>query len=531
MSTTESGSAGVIPGEPTLAAQIARGVAEHAANEVVFATADGVREVALAELAADAERVAGALQGQGIGPGDVVAVQLASTYEGTVAQAAVAMCGAVLLPIVQIYGPRELAFILAQSQAVALVVPETARGRAHAAPLFRGMERPAALRLVAVVGDVPAEIEGAIPFTDLTGPLARPFTAPVLERDARALLVYTSGTTADPKGVQHSHRTLLSEVFSFELTTDVRQLALFPAGHVAGLLGVLRILVHGAPTVVMDAWDPALAARLVDRYRLNHGVGAPIQLAGLLDEKDRGTATLETLTDFMTGGAGVPPSLIERADAAGIPAYRCYGSSEHPTISTGRVSDPLDKRAHTDGQIIPGTEVRIVDDEGRDVPPGAEGEVVSRGGELFLGYTDATLDEESFLPGGWFRTGDVGRLDDEGFLTITDRKKDIIIRGGENISSKQVEDVLSEHPAVAEVAAVGVPDAAMGERLCAFVVVRPGHQLDLDAVREHFAGSGLARQKTPEYLEIVDELPRTPSGKLQKFELRRRVAGRGAPVS
>ena len=136
----------MIPGEPTLAAQIARGVAEHAANEVVFATADGVREVTLAELAADAERVAGALQGQGIGPGDVVAVQLASTYEGTVAQAAVAMCGAVLLPIVQIYGPRELAFILAQSQAVALVVPETARGRAHAAPLFRGMERPAGLR-------------------------------------------------------------------------------------------------------------------------------------------------------------------------------------------------------------------------------------------------------------------------------------------------------------------------------------------------------------------------------------------------
>jgi cyclohexanecarboxylate-CoA ligase len=284
--------------------------------------------------------------------------------------------------------------------------------------------------------------------------------------------------------------------------------------------------VHGAPTLVLETWDPARAAGFVDEYRLTYGVGAPVQLAGLLDEQARGTATLATLAEFMTGAAAVPPTLIRRADAAGIPAYRCYGSSEHPTISTGTVADPLDKRATTDGRIIGGSEIRLVDDEGADVPDGADGEIASRGGELFLGYTDARLDRDAFLPGRWFRTGDVGRLDDDGYLTITDRKKDIIIRGGENISSKEVEDVLAEHPAVQDVAAIGLPDDRLGERVCAVVVLGAGRTLELDEVREHFAATGLARQKTPERIEVVDELPRTPAGKVQKFALRSRYAPR-----
>ncbi|MCW2580844.1 MAG: fadK 4 [Blastococcus sp.] len=513
-----------ITGTPTLAAQISRGAAEHADVQVVFAGDDGVRETTLGDLVAESERVAGALQGQGVRPGDVVAVQLGSTYEGAVTQAAVGLCGAVLLPIVQIYGPRELSFILRQSGAVALVLPETFRGREHAGALFRGMAQPPGLRTVVVVGNaVPAEIEGAIPFGDLTGRLAGPFAAPALDRDARAMLVYTSGTTSDPKGVQHSHRSLLAEVFSGAVRRDpgLRQLAIFPAGHVAGLLGLLRVLVHGTPTVVLETWDPARAARLVDEHRLTYGVGAPVQLIGLLDEQARGTATLATLREFMTGAAGVPPALIMRAQAAGLTAYRCYGSSEHPTISTGTIADPLEKRANTDGRIIAGTEVRIVDEEGNDVPAGTEGEIASRGGELFLGYTDPELDAAAFLPGRWFRTGDIGRLDADGYLTITDRKKDIIIRGGENISSKQVEDVLAEHPAVLDAAVVGLPDPLMGERVCAVVVLRPGEQLGLEEVRRHFAGSGLARQKTPERVEVVDTLPRTPAGKIQKFQLRR----------
>jgi cyclohexanecarboxylate-CoA ligase len=476
----------------------------------------------------DAERVAGGLQARGIAPGDVVAVQLPGTYEGAVTQAAVALCGAVLLPIVTIYGPRELEFILRQSGAVALVVPHTFRGRDHA-EMARSLAGLPQLRLVVVVGG-PAAPDAMVSFADLARALARPYRRPRVIPDDRALLVYTSGTTAEPKGVQHSHRSLIAEVMSSvmrERGADARHLAMFPPGHVAGLLGLMRLLVHGIPAVVMESWDPARAARLIDEHRITYTVGAPVMLAGLLAEKERGTSRLGTLREFMVGAAAVPPSLITQADAAGINAYRCYGSSEHPTVSTGSRADPLVKRANTDGALIAGNEVRLIGADGHDVPELTEGEVVSRGPELFTGYTDATLNRAAFLPGRWFRTGDLGRLDEDGYLTITDRLKDIIIRGGENISAKEVEDLLAEHPAVAEAAVIAVPDPALGERVCAVVVTRPGHTFDLEQARVHFARGGVARQKTPEKLVIADGLPRTPAGKVQKYLLREQQSDGG----
>jgi acyl-CoA synthetase (AMP-forming)/AMP-acid ligase II len=269
----------------------------------------------------------------------------------------------------------------------------------------------------------------------------------------------------------------------------------------------------------MERWDPARAAALVDEYRLTVAGGAPVQLAALLDEQERGTATLASLREFGTGAAGVPPALIVRAESAGIRAHRTYGSSESPIVSMGDASDPLDKRAGTDGRLLPGKEVRIVDAHGQDVETGTAGEILLRSRSQFVGYTDPARTAEAFLPGGWFRTGDIGRLDDDGYLTITGRKKEIIIRGGENISAQEVEAVLSEHPAVAEVAVLGLPDERMGERVCAVVVLRPGGALTLGDVGAHFAATGVARQKTPERLEIVATLPRTPSGKVPKHVL------------
>lgn len=503
----------------TLISEIERGAAEHGGVPVVFAGTERTVSTTLGALVSDATRVAGALQGLGVRPGDIVAVQLPNRYEGAVAQTAVTLCGAVLLPIVLSYGPRELGFILRRSVARVLVVPGVRRGRDHAA-------------MIASIGDLPGlhvvvvdeqAAAGMIPFGDLTD---HPYLRPEVRSSDRALLVFTSGTTADPKGVQHSHASLLAELDS-QLTLResghaARHLALFPAGHVAGLLGLLRIVIHGDETVVLDAWQAARAAALVDEYALTSGVGAPIYLAGLLDERDRGAASLTTLREFLVGAAGVAPALITRADRAGIAAFRSYGSSEHPTISSGRPSDPLIKRADTDGRVTHGNQVRLVDEDGMDVP---EGEIVTRGGELFLGYTDPELNAAAFLPGGWFRTGDIGRLDADGYLTITDRKKDIIVRGGENISAKEVEDVLAQHPAVAEAAAVGLPDERYGERVCVVVVLRPDCALDLDEIGRHFARTGLARQKTPERLVIVDELPRTAAGKVQKFVLRERMRG------
>jgi acyl-CoA synthetase (AMP-forming)/AMP-acid ligase II len=288
----------------------------------------------------------------------------------------------------------------------------------------------------------------------------------------------------------------------------------------AGLLSLLRILLLGTPTVIMQAWDAALAASLIDRHAVTSCGGAPVQLSGLLDQQAAGTAALGTLRECLTGAAPVPPSLIRRAEAAGITAFRSYGSSEHPTVSTGTITDSLGRRSGTDGRLLAGNQVRLVDPAGRDVPDGRDGEIITRGPELFAGYTDPALNAAAFLPGGWFRTGDVGRIDADGYLTVTDRLKDIIIRGGENISSREVEDLLITHPAVADVAVIPVPDPALGERVCAVVVARPGCTFDVDQAREHFAAAGAARQKTPELIVLADELPRTPSGKVRKDVLR-----------
>jgi len=452
----------------------------------------------------------------------VVAVQLPGSYEGAVIQTAVAMCGAVLLPVVMIYGAREMEFVLRRSGAAAVVVPREHRGRQHAAAVLGGLSGLRALKFAVIVGGGEPS-HGAIRYADLVRWPGGPYRKPSPDPDDRAVLMYTSGTTADPKGVQHSHRTLLAEATSRVYThvgPRARNLGLFPPGHVAGLLNLLRILLLGTPTVIMQSWDAALAASLIDRHAVTSSGGAPVQLTGLLDQQAKGAATLATLREFLTGAAPVPPSLIRRADAAGITAYRSYGSSEHPTVTTGTIADSLDRRAGTDGRLVAGNEIRVVDPGGRDVPAGRDGEILTRGPELFTGYTETALNAAAFLPGRWFRTGDVGRLDADGYLTVTDRLKDIIIRGGENISSREVEDLLITHPAVADVAVIPAPDPVMGERVCAVVVTRPGFSFDVDEARAHFAAAGAARQKTPEAIVLMDELPRTPSGKVRKDVLR-----------
>lgn len=236
------------------------------------------------------------------------------------------------------------------------------------------------------------------------------------------------------------------------------------------------------------------------------------------DQRNLSSVILYTL-----GGTGVTATEVGFAEQNGFTAGRVYGSTEHSTVTGTRVDLPLDKRANTDGQPVRGNQVRIVDDEGQDCAPGTQGEIVTQGPELFIGYTDSRLNEQSFLPGAWFQTGDVGRLDEDGFLTITDRKKDIVIRGGENISSIEVENILGRHPCVQEVAVTAMLDQDYGEKVCAFVRLKPGAELDLNEVRRFFSEAGVARHKTPERLILVDDFPRTPSSKIKKFELRKQL--------
>jgi acyl-CoA synthetase (AMP-forming)/AMP-acid ligase II len=334
-----------------------------------------------------------------------------------------------------------------------------------------------------------------------------------------ACVLYTSGSTATPKGVRHSHETLLFGVTAAPDPTS-RMLCTFPAGHVAALIALLRPLATGGTTVVMDRWSARAAAELIETYKLTSSSGTPFFLTTLLDEAERSSRDIGSLRRFLVGAAPVPPALVERAEAAGIVSWRTYGSTEHPAISTGRPEDPSAKRSLTDGRVAPGNQVRLLDDAGRDVEPGAEGEIAARGPKQFLGYQDASADEGAFVHETWFKTGDLGRLDEDGYLVVTDRVKDIIIRGGENISAREVEEVLARHPGVVDVAVCAAPDDVWGETVCAFVVagVVP---VTLDDLVAHARVCGLAQHKWPSRIEVVAELPRTSAGKVRKRDLRR----------
>jgi cyclohexanecarboxylate-CoA ligase len=334
--------------------------------------------------------------------------------------------------------------------------------------------------------------------------------------------LYTSGTTADPKGVLHSHNTLVYEVQSIVDCCSLDRLdAVFmpsPVTHITGFLfGLLMPPMVGVKAALLDVWDPAAAVDLVEREHCRMTMGATPFLHGMVEEHVR-RGEPSSLRIFMCGGADVPPMLVRRAtDVLGAHVARIYGSSEFPTFCCGRPGDDLDLCADTDGMPLGPVTSRL------DGETGGVGELLVDGPELFLGYLAAGLNEAAFSGDGLFRTGDLASIDERGAVTIRGRQKDIIVRGGENISAKEVEDLLYGHPLVSEVAVVAMPDPVLVERVCAFVVAVDGAELTLTDVVGFLDGQGLARQKYPERLELVDELPATASGKVQKFVLRQRL--------
>jgi acyl-CoA synthetase (AMP-forming)/AMP-acid ligase II len=354
----------------------------------------------------------------------------------------------------------------------------------------------------------------------------------VLGRDDILQIVFTSGTTADPKGVVHTHRTLGCEVRQLaghQSERDRPNLTGAPVGHAIGMLaGLLCPLYSGRPLYLIDGWDPPTVLDAMVEEDIGAGSGSTYFFTSLLDSPGFGPQHMELMRFIGLGGSPIPNAVADRADELGISLVRSYGCTEHPSVTGSQHSDPKEKRIHTDGCPLEWVEVRTVDEDGHDVEVGQPGEILTRGPDRFAGYTDPALTEQSIDADGWFRTGDVGVLDSEGYLTITDRVKDIIIRGGENVSAAEVEQLLAHMAGVAEVAVVAAPDERLGEHGCAFFRMQPGVGApDLEAVRAHLAAAGLARQKWPEELRSVDDLPRTPSGKIQKFVLRERLRAGG----
>jgi acyl-CoA synthetase (AMP-forming)/AMP-acid ligase II len=443
---------------------------------------------------------------------------------------AVALLGAVPVPIVHFYGAKEVGFILEQSRSRVLITADRFGHLDFLANLDALRPRLDALEHVIVVGDtVPRD---AIPFSALAADAPVDGPAPT-DPSAPALIAYTSGTTADPKGVVHSHRTIGFEIRQLSAMQAQRgrpTLVGAPVGHGIGMLSALLIPVwRRDPIYLIDVWDPARVLATMRAEQIASGNGATYFLISLLDHPDFTDEHRQLMAHVGLGGSAVPAAVGERCAAMGISTVRSFGSTEHPSI-TGMTHDaPYEKRVHTDGRPLPGVSIELRGDDGRAVPVGTAGEIWSQGPDCFVGYTDAGLTAASFDADGWFETGDVGVLDEDGYLCIVDRKKDIIIRGGENISALEVEDQLLVLSGVAEAAVVAAPDARLGEHAAAFVRLLPDAPTpSLEAMRAHLDAAGLARQKWPEELHVVEDFPRTASGKVQKYvlrdELRRRAA-------
>ncbi|QZT61326.1 AMP-binding protein [Mycolicibacterium austroafricanum] len=501
--------------QETLGDMLARGLAD--SPEAGFCVHSSIRPYrgTFGDVERDARRLAAGLRERGVGPGDVVAMQLPNWREAAVTFWASAFLGAVVVPIVHFYGRRELAHIMATAMPRVFVTVEEF-GRMRYQP-----DLCAEVAVVGLVGAARPAVGNEHAFEELLAdePMAGTVAA---DPAAPALIAFTSGTTRDPKGVIHSHQTLSFE--TRQLLENYppdrgRQLTATPVGHFIGMLGAFLIpVLEGAPIDLCDVWDPGRVLKLIETDGLSIGGGPPYFVTSLLDHPDFRPEHLRRFKTVGLGGSTVPAAVTQRLTDLGLFVFRSYGSTEHPSITGSRPDAPEVKRLFTDGNVRPGVEIRL----------GEDGEIFSRGPDLCLGYTDDELTAGAFDDDGWYRTGDIGVLDDDGYLTITDRKADVIIRGGENISALEVEEVLLAMPAVAEAVVVAAPDARLGERTAAVLRIREGQSMPtLDDVREHFKQAGVATQKWPEELHRVPEgqdFPRTASGKVQKFVIRKQVA-------
>lgn len=484
---------------------------------------DGEVSLTRAQVVGEAEALAAALQGRGLRAGDVIAFQLPNWHEAMIINLAAAMSGLVVNPIVPIYRDHEVSQMLADCCASAVFVPTTFRKFDYTAMAQRvAADLPSLEHVFTVRGNGPDDYAALV----AEGRGAN-FERPQVDPLGVKMVLYTSGTTGRPKGVLHSHTSLAhilrASAAYWGLKAGEATLMPSPVTHISGYANGLEApFVCGTRTVLMESWDASQAMELIARHDLVGTVAATPFLVELAAAARAAGNPLPSFRFFACGGAAVPSDLIPAANAAfaNCKAFRVFGASEVPLVSFGW---PRDERlaATTDGAIVD-YEVRIVDAEDQDLPDGAEGEILARGPAMLLGYADAVQTQEAITTDGFFRTGDLGVRSPEGAITITGRKKDLIIRGGENISAKEIEDVLHAHPLVREAAVVAMPHERLGEGVCAYVVT--GEDAPSPAMlAEHVAASGLARQKTPERFEFRADLPRTASGKVRKDLLREEI--------
>lgn len=473
------------------------------------------------ELDASVDRVARSLAALGVGHGDVVTCQLPNWWEFIALAFACARIGAVSNPVMPIFRQHELKFILNFGESKVFVVPKTYRGFDYEA-MARGMlpDLPHLKHLVIVDGNG-ADSFAARLMRDDTPPLKGASLGP----DDVMLLMYTSGTTGEPKGVMHTSNTLFSNLHAYAERMELKDseviLGASPMAHLTGYgyLATLPVILN-ATTVLQDIWDAKRALQIVCAEQVTFSMATAIFVADLCLAAENGEQSSPTFTKFNCAGAPIPPVLIERADKLlGLRVCSAWGMTENGAVTVTEPARCFEKSGSSDGRPLPGIEVKVVDGTGLALPTGEVGELLVRGASLFAGYLKRPQLNNTDAD-GWFDTGDLAYLDAEGYTRIAGRSKDVVIRGGENIPVVDIENLLYKHPSIAAVAVVGFPDRRFGERVCAFVTLKPGCAFTFEDMTAYLTSLQLTKQYFPERLEVLQQMPQTPSGKLQKFKLR-----------
>jgi cyclohexanecarboxylate-CoA ligase len=485
------------------------------------------RSITFSDFRDRAERVAAGLASRGVGEGTPVSWQLPTRIDTVVLSAALCRLGAVQNPIIHLYREREVGFALRQTRPRLFFVPGP----------FRGFDFPDFARRVAAELDDPPEVlvtDDGLPEGDAGALPPPPAGLPPAEAPVR-WIYYTSGSTADPKGVCHTDQSLIAGGWGLAVALDmspddVGSIA-FPYAHIGGPDYLVTMLSLGFPALLLEAFSAPDVLPVLRRFGVTMVGGSTAFYQAFLAEqrKQPGQPILPTLRLMSGGGAPKPPELhyeVQR-EIGGRGTVHGYGMTEVPMIAQGSPHDTDEQLADTDGEPIVDIDVRIVGLDGQRAGPDEEGEIRVKGPMVFRGYTDPELTADAFDADGYFRTGDLGRLRADGHLQVTGRLKDVIVRKGENISAKEIEDLLYTHPKVQDVAVIGLPDPERGERVCAVVQSSAGvDPLGFDEMAAFCREAGLMTQKIPEQLEVRDDLPRAATGKIVKTRLRDEYADR-----
>ncbi|MCC4137080.1 medium-chain fatty-acid--CoA ligase [Escherichia coli] len=469
---------------------------------------------------------------KGIESGDRIAFQLPGWCEFTVIYLACLKIGAVSVPLLPSWREAELVWVLNKCQAKMFFAP-TLFKQTRPVDLILPLQNqlPQLQQIVGV--DKLAPATSSLSLSQIIADNTPLTTAITTHGDELAAVLFTSGTEGLPKGVMLTHNNILASerAYCARLNLTWQDVFMMPAplGHATGFLhGVTAPFLIGARSVLLDIFTPDACLALLEQQRCTCMLGATPFVYDLLNLLEKQPADLSALRFFLCGGTTIPKKVARECQQRGIKLLSVYGSTESSPHAVVNLDDPLSRFMHTDGYAAAGVEIKVVDDARKTLPPGCEGEEASRGPNVFMGYFDEpeltarALDEE-----GCYYSGDLCRMDEAGYIKITGRKKDIIVRGGENISSREVEDILLQHPKIHDACVVAMPDERLGERSCAYVVLKaPHHSLSLEEVVAFFSRKRVAKYKYPEHIVVIEKLPRTASGKIQKFLLRKDIMRR-----